>query len=69
MIVDCTGTVLTPGANGLDWLGNGMHDGVECCCDECDYLQCCLEDHKTKICQTCRNAECPRCVFLLETNE
>ena len=37
MIIDVTGTELTPGNFGRDCLGNGEHEGVECCCDECDY--------------------------------
>lgn len=32
---------LTPSPNGEDCLGNGLTEGVECCCDECDnYLEC-----------------------------
>ncbi len=46
MIIDVTGTVLTPGKNGNNCLGNGLHydkNGflIECCCDECDYALCC----------------------------
>ena len=46
MILDVTGTPLTPGNNGDDCLGNGEHTDenglpIECCCDECDYyLEC-----------------------------
>lgn len=33
-------STLTPGG---DCLGDGQHEGYECCCDECDYLQVCIE--------------------------
>jgi len=41
MIIDVTGTELTPGNQGKDCLGNGKHEGIECCCDECSYMLCC----------------------------
>lgn len=71
MIIDITGTVLTPGNNGIDCLGNGEHfdkDGqpIECCCDECDYALCCLENHDFKKCGNCTNKEClhsPDCIL------
>ena len=49
MIIDITGIELTPGNNGKDCLGNGHHfdengKPIECCCDECDYLLCCLSE-------------------------
>lgn len=28
---------LTPSFHGRDCLGNGEHENIECCCDECDY--------------------------------
>ncbi len=59
MIVDVTGVELTPGAEGKYCLGNGEHAGVECCCDECDYLQCCLENHDIRECLKCSHDECP----------
>ena len=59
MIVDITGTILTPGNLGKDCLGNGEHPGVECCCDECDYLKCCTEEYEVR-CEDCANRECPR---------
>lgn len=53
MIIDVTGIELTPGNNGRNCLGNGQHSDkngntIECCCDECDYMLCCLcdEDYK-----------------------
>ena len=52
MIIDVTGIVLTPGNGGKDCLGDGEHtdekgNRIECCCDECDYLQYCLEHQRT----------------------
>ncbi len=41
MIIDVTGVVLTLGNNGRDCDGNWEHD--ECCCDECDYMMCCVQ--------------------------
>ena len=40
MIIDITGVQLTPGNLGKDGLGNGKHKDIDCCCDECDYLLC-----------------------------
>lgn len=32
---------LTPSPHGELCKGNGEHEGIECCCDECDfYLEC-----------------------------
>ena len=59
MIIDCTGTVLTPGNCGMDCLGNGMVDGIECCCDECDYMRCCLDTHDPARCLQCKDRYCP----------
>ena len=59
MIIDITGTMLTPGNDGKDCLGNGEHPNIECCCDECDYLQCCLESHDSMECYSCRDKKCP----------
>lgn len=38
-----TGIELTPGDPDGSCLGNGLHEGYECCCDECDYLALCME--------------------------
>jgi len=56
MIIDVTGTELTPtpGAFGRDCLGNGEHEGIECCCDECDYYVCCFA-----YCSLCGEQNCP----------
>lgn len=60
MIIDITGTVITPENLGADCLGNGKHKGVECCCDECDYMMCCMENHNTEECLICKDKNCPR---------
>ena len=41
-----TGIMLTPSHHGKDCLGNGEHEGFECCCDECDYYLFCFPDWK-----------------------
>ena len=60
MIIDITGVVLTPGNMGRDCLGNGLHENIECCCDECDYMLCCLENHNMDACKDCSDQDCPR---------
>lgn len=62
MIVDVTGTILVPGNRGRDCPGNGRHEGIACCCDECDYMLCCIDDHSEKQCPVCKDAHCPRMV-------
>lgn len=56
MVIDATGVILTPGEEGKFCLGNGLHRGIECCCEECDYARCCLPD----ACKNCTFAHCPR---------
>lgn len=64
MIIDeYTGIELVPGNNGEDCYGNGLHiddDGrlIECCCNECNYGLCCVDD----MCVNCTipKSECPR---------
>lgn len=60
MIIDVTGVVLIPGNGGKECPGNGEDKVAECCCDECDYLQCCQADHDPKRCATCKDVYCPR---------
>ena len=55
--IDVTGVELTPGEPDV-CLGNGAH-GFECCCDECDYMLCCLETHDYSQCSTCNDKNCP----------
>ena len=64
MIIDVTGIVLTPGDCGNRCLGNGKHtdstgNPIECCCDECDYVLCCMENRDPKNCENCTDKECP----------
>ena len=63
MILDRTGMELTPGNFGRECAGNGEHIGtegvlIECCCDECDYLLCCLKPENS--CEHCNDRACPR---------
>lgn len=65
MIIDITGIELIPGNNGKDCPGNGNWfdengNRTECCCDECDYLLCCLKTHTEKDCVECTDCDCPR---------
>ena len=60
MLIDVTGIVLTPGNCGKDCWGNGENPEIECCCDECNYLQCCLDNHDSNLCLTCTDRAFPR---------
>ncbi len=42
---DISGSELTPGIREA-CLGNGEHEGIECCCDECDYYSECYPQQK-----------------------
>ena len=64
MIIDITGVELIPGNAGKDCPGNGMHPDVECCCDACDYLLCCMESYSETECLTCSDTKCPRSVTI-----
>ena len=59
MIIDITGVVLTPGNLGKGCPGNGENDSVECCCDECDYLMCCINEGDSQNCVNCTDIDCP----------
>lgn len=65
MIMDRLGIGLMPGNSGKDCAGNGEQigkdgNGIECCCDECDYMLCCQETHGEEECVRCRDTACPR---------
>lgn len=65
MIIDVTGIELTPGNSGMNCKGNGIcfdENGelIECCCDECDYMQCCLGNLSFSECKNCNDLFCPR---------
>lgn len=40
-----TGFIMTPSWHGNKCLGNGEHEGFECCCDECDYYLECFPEY------------------------
>lgn len=67
MIIDVTGIILTPGNNGNHCPGNGQFyengEQLECCCDECDYMMCCLPNHNPKECEICNDKQCPHSKF------
>jgi len=60
IFTDTTEIPLMPGNLGKDCLYNGEHDDVECCCDECDYLMCCMDGRYPKNCFSCNDEKCPR---------
>lgn len=60
MIVDITGIILIPGNHGKDCPGNGENPELECCCNECDYLLCCVDTDYPKQCEKCKDKYCPR---------
>lgn len=59
MLYTITDIQIHPGNMGKDCLGNGQHPGIECACDECDYLMCCSEEHKPSDCNGCKTLDCP----------
>lgn len=64
MIEDCTGIELIPGNGGADCPGNDKtRDAaghlLPCCCDECDYLVCCLDPKWQDKCRDCHEVMCP----------
>ncbi len=50
---------LIPGNGGENCPGNG-ENGEECCCDECDYLLCCVAEFSEEMCNDCEDTQCPR---------
>lgn len=59
MIIDSNGIMLIPGNFGNYCPGSWEFAGLDCCCDECDYMLCCLETHDPKECLTCQDLHCP----------
>jgi len=48
MLTDATGIELIPGNGGNECPGNGRYRDIngillECCCDECDFMQLCFD--------------------------
>ena len=60
MIIDITGIQLIPGNGGGDCPGNGTDPEIECCCDECDYMLCCVQGRDAEMCVQCKEKDCPR---------
>ena len=60
MILDSTGIKLIPGNLGADCPGSWERAGMNCCCDECDYLLCCIEQNWQALCRDCIDGHCPR---------
>ena len=53
-----------PGNNGRLCIFNGSHldkngKAVECRCDECSYLMCCLDNFSESDCYSCKELNCP----------
>lgn len=59
MIIDVTGIILIPGNQGNACPGSWEHAGLDCCCDECDYLMCCQDTHDPNLCLTCTDPRLP----------
>ncbi len=59
MIIDVTGIPLIPGNCGKDCPGSWEYAGLNCCCDECDYIMCCQDAHTAEECQICSDQHCP----------
>ena len=59
MIVDITGIILIPGNQGKDCPGNGTNL-KNACCNECDYLLCCVDETYPECCKECTDKNCPR---------
>lgn len=53
---------LMPGNEGKDCPGNGTVHGIECQCDECDYLMCCVPEYSPDECEECNIDYCPRII-------
>ncbi len=45
---------------GNDCPGNGENPEIECCCNECDYMLCCIETWTPEDCIRCNEKDCPR---------
>lgn len=60
LIADVTGIVLIPGFGGRDCPSNGEEDPMTCCCDECDYMICCMGVKDENACVNCTDRYCPR---------
>ena len=64
MIENENGIPLTSGNGGRNCLANGRFfdkqgKPIESCCDECDYLMCCVGDYTDADCRVCDDPFCP----------
>ena len=55
---------LIPGNEGNDCPMNGTHidengEIIECECDECDFMMCCMANFDYQLCENCFYNECP----------
>ena len=62
IFIDPTGTVLTPSFHGENCAGNGEQSGSICCCDECDYMLCCIQEITKEKCKKCDVIDCPNII-------
>lgn len=58
------GVTLSPGNLGNDCIYNGLHKDIfgrtiECCCDECNFLLCCIPENNKNKCENCTQKYCP----------
>lgn len=59
MIIDANGIILIPGDCGKNCPGSWEFAGLDCCCNECDYMMCCMKTHNSEECITCNDKDCP----------
>ena len=65
MIKDINEIVVISGNKGKDCPCNGEHTDergvlIECRCDECDHLICCITERRSEKCKYCKNYDCIR---------
>lgn len=63
--------ILNPVNGGINCPANGEHIGddgrlIECRCDECDFLICCLEGHTENDCENCTAETCPNAKIVIK---
>jgi len=51
---------IIPGNNGKNCPANGKDPLIECGCDECDYLMCCIGTSSQECTKKCEDKNCPR---------
>lgn len=63
MVDPYTGILLTPSFHGEQCLGDGEHEGYECCCDECNYYLICFPGLANIFRGSLKKLAVPPCVF------